>query len=134
MRASIQTTGIEQVLQDLDAIRVDALRQELGAILREVAADAGDYRKAPERPGSRYVRSGDLGRGWTDAVPVVDVVGGALDARVENSVRYAPWVQGAEDQTAVFAGRWRTDDQVADAWEDRIAARVEAALDAVLPS
>ena len=134
MKTSVTITGVDTILRDLDAIRVEALRADVAAILREVAADAGDYSKAPERPGSRYVRSGDLGRGWTDAVPVVDIVGGALDAGVENSVSYAPWVQGAEDQTAVFAGRWRTDDQVADAWEDRIAAGVEAALDAVLPS
>ncbi len=134
MKTSVTITGVDTILRDLDAIRVEALRAEVAAVLREVAADAGDYSKAPERPGQRYVRSGDLGRGWTDAVPVVDVRGDAIDGRLENDVSYAPWVQGAEDQTAVFAGRWRTDDQVADAWEDRIAARVEAALDAVLPS
>lgn len=131
MKTSVTITGVDTILRDLDAIRVEALRADVAAILREVAADAGDYSKAPERPGQKYVRSGDLGSGWTDAVPVVDVRGDAIDGRVENDVSYAPWVQGAEDQTAVFAGRWRTDDQVADAWEDRIAARVEAALERV---
>lgn len=134
MRASITTTGVHEVLDDLERIRVEALRDEVTAILREMAADAGDYDQAAERPGSRYERSGDLGRGWTDATPVVDIAGDALDASVENSVSYAPWVQGAEDQTAVFAGRWRTDDQVAEAWEDRVAAVVEAALEKVVPS
>lgn len=134
MKTTVTTTGITELLRDLDAIRVDALRAGVAELLREVAADAGDYTKAPERPGSRYVRSGDLGRGWTDATPVVSLVGDAIDGSVENSVSYARWVQGAEDQTDVFAGRWRTDDQVADQWEDRIAAGVEAALDAVLPS
>lgn len=64
----------------------------------------------PQRPGSRYVRTGTLGRSWTTQVQesserVVGIVG--------NKVEYAPWVQSARFQAGIHRGRWQTDEQVA---------------------
>jgi hypothetical protein len=71
----------------------------------------------PQRPGSRYVRTGTLGRSWTTQVQesserVVGIVG--------NKVEYAPWVQSQRFQAAIHRGRWRTDEQVAEQSREEI--------------
>ena len=62
----------------------------------------------PSRPaGSRYVRTGELGRGWR----VSAVQNSSLS--VVNRVKHGPWVQKATKQAKVHKGRWQTDEDLA---------------------
>lgn len=124
-------TGVEDVTRALYQIRLDELRTEAEALLRDMAADAADYTKAPELPNQRYQRTGDLGRGWTDGAALFNASADALIGEIENSVVYAPDVQG-DDQKAIFAGRWRTATMIMDAWEPIAEARMEQAVERML--
>ena len=124
--------GVDLVLRELAGIRLDAISGDVGDILDDIAQDAANY--PPERPNQRYVRSGDLGRGWTESEPLMSGSVTSLLAVLTNSVSYGPVVQGAEDQAAVHAKRWRTTDQITAAWEDRAAQRIEQALGKLISS
>jgi len=123
---SYKVSGADAIIRALEGIRLDAISGDVLTLMDEIAADAADY--PPELPNQRYVRTGDLGRGWTDSTPMMSGDADSLLAVLANGVSYGPFVQGAEDQRAIFAGRWRTTDQITDAWEDRAAQRIEAAL------
>lgn len=62
--------------------------------------------------GSRYRRTGTLGRRWTH-----EVTGGgnSLTGKVGNNTAYGPWVQSDGFQASIHQGRWQTDKQVLDA-------------------
>lgn len=129
---SYNVKGADQVMRDLDSFRLDRLQSDIDRIMDAVAADAAVY--PPELPNQRYVRTGDLGRGWTggstlfpQSSPTV------LEAVRENSVPYSGDVQGASSQRAIFAGRWATDEDIMERWEDRVASAVEDALDRLMP-
>lgn len=121
-------TGIGENVRALQALRLSALAEEVTALLRAIGADAGDYSKAPEAPGQRYVRTGTLGAGWRGA-PVLDVSGETLLGVITNGVPYAAHVQGADDQRETFAGRWRTDQQIADEWAPEVERRIAKAVE-----
>ena len=123
---SYTVKGAEDIIRQLDGIRLDAIKGDVSDLLDDIAADAANY--PPELPSQRYVRTGDLGRGWTDSVPMLSGDATSLLAVLTNSVPYGPEVQGTEDQKSIFAGRWRTTDQIVSAWEERAAQRIEAAL------
>lgn len=127
---SYKITGADAILRMLDGIRLDAIEGDVASLLDEIAADAANY---PPPVGS-YVRTGDLGRGWTDSTPLLESDATSLLAVLTNSVPYGPLVQGAEDQAKVHQGRWRTTDQIVDAWEPRAAQRIEAALERLVGS
>lgn len=129
---SFHVKGTDLVLRELAGIRLDAISGDVGDILDDIAQDAADY--PPERPNQRYVRTGDLGRGWTESEPMMSGGITSLLAVLTNSVSYGPEVQGTEDQKAIFADRWRTTDQITAAWEDRAAARIETALGRLIGS
>lgn len=129
---SYSITGANEVIQDLARFRLDAIQAEVGAILDDMAKEAADY--PPELPGQRYVRTGDLGRGWTDGQNMFPQSGPTmLEAVRENSVSYGPEVQGVDDQAKIHQGRWKTTDALMADWEARVAARVEDALEKILP-
>jgi hypothetical protein len=117
-------TGVDAIIRQLEGIRLDALNGDVASLLDDIAADAADY----PPPVGTYVRSGDLGHGWTESEPLMQGDADSLLAVLTNSVSYGPFVQGTEDQAKVHAGRWKTTDQIADAWEDRAAQRIEAAI------
>jgi hypothetical protein len=123
-----RVTGADVIQHQLDGIRLDAIKGDVSSLLDDIAADAAHY---PPPVGS-YTRTGDLGRGWTDGEPLFQGDATSLLAVLTNSVSYGPFVQGTEDQTKVHAGRWRNTDQIADAWEDRAAARIEDALERLI--
>jgi hypothetical protein len=123
---SYNVKGADAIIRTLDGIRLDAIKGDVATLMDAIAADAADY--PPELPNQRYVRTGDLGRGWTDSAPLMRGDATSLLAVLTNSVSYGPEVMSAEDQRAIFAGRWRTTDQITDAWEDRAAQAIEAAL------
>lgn len=124
--------GIDEVLDQLRKLRLDALRPTLRDLLNDIAYDAADY--PPELPNQRYQRTGDLGRGWTDGEPMFSMSGNSLMGELVNSVSYAAEVMGPGEQEAIFVDRWRTTDQIVDAWEARVANAVQDAIDQVIPA
>lgn len=121
---SYTVKGAEDIIRTLGGIRLDAIKVDVATLMDEIAADAAHY----PPPVGTYVRTGDLGRGWTDSEPLMSGDSTSLMAVLTNSVPYGPFVQGAEDQASIHAGRWRTESAIVSAWEDRAAARIEAAL------
>ncbi len=121
---SYNVKGADAIVRQLDGIRLDAIKGDVATLMDDIASDAAHY----PPPVGTYVRSGDLGRGWTDSEPLFSGDATSLMAVLTNSVPYGPFVQGAEDQANVHAGRWKTTDAIMDAWEERAAQRIEAAL------
>jgi hypothetical protein len=76
--------------------------------------------------GSRYKRTGDLGRLWTAAPPEVHVMGTGFEGVLGNARPGAGYVQG-DEQAGVHQGRWQTVRQVAEDNQSLIQARYEAA-------
>lgn len=131
LNLSYTITGVEAVQADLNKLRLDAIQAEVGRILDDIAKDAATY--PPELPGQRYKRTGRLGAGWTDAQTHYTQSGATtFDAVRENSVSYAPDVMGDGTQKAIFAGRWRTTDQIMEAWEGEVIDRIEAAVERLI--
>ena len=56
----------------------------------------------PQRPGTRYRRTGTLGRGWTKQGPAME--GSDLVVKVGNNVEYTPSVQGFTSEEPRQAG------------------------------
>lgn len=130
MTIQITEHGIGDAIALLQGIQLARLRGAIADLLRDMAADAGDY--PPQRAGSRYRRTDALHDGWIDTPPMVDLRGGALMGAIVNPVPYGPVVMGADDQARIHVGHWRTTDAILDAWEDRAADRIEAALGEVI--
>jgi hypothetical protein len=121
---SCNVKGADAILHQLAGVRLDAIKGDVSALMDDMSADAAHY----PPPVGTYVRTGDLGRGWTDSEPLMSGDATSLMAVLTNSVPYGPFVQGAEDQATMHTGRWRTETQIMDAWEERAAQRIEAAL------
>lgn len=83
-----------------------------------------DYPSPPQ--GSRYRRTGDLGRLWTAAPPEIRVMPTGFEGALGNARPGAQYVQG-DEQAAVHQGRWQTVRQVAESSQGLIQARYEAA-------
>ncbi len=126
MPTGVRTTGLDKIIRGFDILPQmvgDAVRDELGPVWKDLARQLAIY--PGELPNQTYRRTGDLGRGWTEATPVYIVTkGGGVDARLENPVSYADWVQG-EDQQTVFSGRWTLASTVLTEYEHDIAVAVE---------
>lgn len=85
------------------------------------------------RTGSRYVRTGTLGRRWTSAPRVLT----PLQGRVVNNTRYGPVVQrdpseGQPSQAWMHQGRWQTDKEVMEAEAPGVLADCERTLEKML--
>lgn len=114
MAVGITVDGLEQLVRGLEAaprIIVEEMDDALSTILGDVTRDLASY--PPPPPQSTYVRTGDLGRGWTEANErLVARANGSVSLRLTNNVEYASLVQGP-DQTAVHQGTgWRTAEEV----------------------
>lgn len=68
----------------------------------------------PPPPGSKYKRTGRLGRGWLQRTEGAQGI-----VRLENVTPYAPWVQGYQ-QAWMHVGRWETVEQVKARYHDRM--------------
>ena len=78
------------------------------AVKRWMLAQVATLARYPSPPpGSRYRRTGTLGRTWTSATPQWQASSSGFSARLGNSTPYAPYVQG-ESQARVHVGRWGT--------------------------
>jgi len=123
--------GTDEVQRALAAFSLDAIKSDIADVMDELAGDAADYPTPP--PGSTYVRTNTLGDGWLSGQTLFSQSGPTmLEAVRENATPYGPYVQG-EAQAKVHRGRWRTTEQMMDAWEDRVAQAVEAGIDRALP-
>lgn len=92
---------------------------EIGYLIQEAIADY-----PPKPPGSKYIRTGLLGRTWT-----VAVIQTASEIRTEvgNNTVYAPWVQSYQFQ-ARQNRHWQTDKEIIEALEGDIVAMLEARI------
>lgn len=106
-------------LKNLEGLDV-ALEESANDVL---IPDARQY--PPERPGQRYVRQYRLRDGWNRTA--VTRTQNAVRIVVRNQVSYAPNVVG-KSQAAVHKDRWRTVQQIRDANEAPVRARVRAAV------
>jgi len=98
----------------------------LDSIARDIAGVMAVY--PPQRPGSSYVRTGDLGRGWR--VEDGRYLEGGYVVAASNAVEYAPWVQG-DDQAWMHVGRWDTIGDAEKAFTDPAADQIAAAIEAL---
>lgn len=119
---TINTRPLDDLVADLKAaegVILAGQRAELADITSDVAIDASLY--PPEPPGSTYVRTYDLERGWGVEGPTGG--GLSLEAAAVNSVEHARYVMG-EDQAPIHAGRWRTAGKIAEQWTPQTAERL----------
>ncbi len=119
-------TGIDALIrsfQVLPSAVAAETRAELDPVWRDLKGSLAAY--PAERPGQRYRRTGDLGRGWTSATPRYIVRGdGSIDARIENPADYTEDVQG-DSQMAIFRGRWTLASTILTEYEQDITIAVE---------
>jgi hypothetical protein len=123
--------GLENLFRKLDmAAAVHTLTPPMERGVLRLQAAMQQYPPPPS--GSKYKRTGTLGRRWNSKV-VASPSG--LTGRVGNSVRYAPFVQSNMFQT-VWHRRtgWHTDAQAIEANQDVILADFQAAVDRALAS
>jgi hypothetical protein len=107
MSAQIQILGIDELIAKLGKVAAqDVLSQPMQESVTRLQSEMQVYPTAIA--GSRYVRTGTLGRRWTAKVTRVS---GGVTGRVGNNTVYAPFVQSQMFQSPVHAGRWRTDAQ-----------------------
>jgi hypothetical protein len=113
---SISITGVDRLVRNLGLATAQAvLTPPTERATTRLKDDLKEY--PPPPPGSGYVRTGDLGRGWKSRRPRATATG--LTGEVYNAVRsrrtrkpYAMFVQKAGEQAAIHRGRWQTDADV----------------------
>lgn len=124
----IQLRGIEEAMTQLGvAESIDMLRPPMERSMLLLMADMAKYPR--QRSGSRYRRTGNLGRRWTKSVRA-DY--GGLTGTVGNNTPYGPYVQSAERQAWMHQGIWQTDQSVAHRRQSEIVADFERAIQRAL--
>lgn len=104
----MELTGVNELFAKLDAVAGNrALRPPMERALLALQADMARYPR--QRTGTKYRRTGTLGRRWTKAVRA-DSSG--LEGKVGNNTAYGPYVQDAKRQAHVHQGLWQTDAEV----------------------
>ncbi len=123
---AIDTSDLDAALasaQDMTPLE-DAMETGLAWLHADMAAYPG------QRSGTRYRRTGNLGRLWTTKIHAsrTDIRGELGNAARDRRGRsYGPYVQDAQLQ-ARWNRHWQTDQQVADRNESRIRERFDRAL------
>lgn len=97
---SVKVEGLSETERVLDRVQARVREPGIPKIWKDLLADLRDY--PPPPPGSRYVRTGNLGRSWR-----VRFAQGRMPTLFEaaNDATYAQWVQG-DRQAAIHRGRW----------------------------
>lgn len=116
MSAELDIIGLGPLLASLDqfpAIVGPELERATRAGLLLAVADLKQYPAPPA--GSRYIRTNNLARGWSEGVPDITTAGGDFEAtlvntlaRSRNGLSYGPYVQDRAEQSPVHLGRWTT--------------------------
>lgn len=105
----IQLTGVDALMDKLGVAEgVEILRRSMERSMLLLMADMAKYPR--QRSGSKYRRTGTLGRRWTKSVRSEY---GGLTGIVGNNTPYGPYVQSAERQAWMHQGVWQTDEAVA---------------------
>lgn len=128
MNIRITVTGTDDVIARLNRIndaRWAAAPAE--ASLRLLQNKLTQY--PPARVGSKYERTGDLGRFWTVGTGETSPV--RVTRKLGNRKEYAPWVQSRLLQAGVHRGRWLTEVDAVEQNRDDIAAIFRAAIERV---
>ena len=129
MPINIEIHGIDQLIKKLDRVQaVQVLEAPIQRAVLRLQRDMAEY--PPQRTGSRYRRTGTLGRRWTTRV---NRSGNGVEGRVGNNIAYGPWVQSKRFQARVHRGHWtNTDEDVLErnrrAIEDDFARAIDQAL------
>jgi hypothetical protein len=111
----LQVDGADNLLHGLQRMMAASTRaQPMQRLVDRVRARLEKY--PPPPPASTYVRTGDLGRGWSNGLVAADALGtnqymDQVSIELHNPVEYAPYVQDEEHQAAVHRGRWTTAQQ-----------------------
>lgn len=127
----ITITGLEPLFRKLgNAAAIHTLEPPMTRSVLRLESYMKVY--PPPPAGSKYRRSGTLGRRWNSKVTSS---GTGLVGRVGNNVPYAPFVQSNMFQT-VWHRRsgWKTDQDAVRANEDAILADFQQAIDRALAS
>lgn len=125
---SIEIRGIDELLAKLGKVQGNAvLRRPMQRAVYRIQTAMAKY--PAQRPGSRYVRTGTLGRRWTTRVTE-----GArgLTGKVGNNTAYGPLVQSSLFQSSVHRGRWQTDEKVIKQNQTAIVADFESSIEEAL--
>jgi hypothetical protein len=123
MGFDIKITGLKELrdhYQSADRILTKTFDKYGDMVLTDWAKLLAVY--PPERSGQQYVRTGDLGRGWSGAKPFRR----GVERGIRNVVPYVKWVQGDDTQAKVHQGRWKTMKQASD--EMKLDAYYDAAM------
>lgn len=128
MNIRIIVTGSDEVIARLNRIN-DArwAGPPAEASLRLLQNKLSTY--PPQRAGSKYERTGDLGRFWT--VGGGDNTPQRVTRKLGNRKEYAPWVQSKLLQARIHRGRWLTEVAAVEQSRDEIAAIFRAAIERV---
>lgn len=126
---AIRVQGVEQVTRSLRKLENldDILARELGMWATETLDGHlyGMQNYAPPPPGSRYIRTGNLGANWGVMRP------SRTSVAFTNATSYGPFVVGDSDggsQAAIHAGRWWIALRRVEAQVDKLADRIEDAV------
>lgn len=123
---SIRIQGIDALQRKLGRLRAnDILEPPMEASLLKIEQVLKVY--PAKRPGSTYVWTGTLGRGWS--VAPIERTANGLIGRVGTKVEYAPFVQGHVLQSRIHRGRWQTDAMVVERLRPWIVNRFRRAID-----
>ncbi len=110
MTVVITTEGFEEAVDALQKRGLAAL-DVLEAPLRRGALriEAGMKRYPQQATGTKYRRTGTLGRRWTTRT--MRPSPSRLEVEVGNNTLYGPYVQSAARQAWMHKGKWQTDDE-----------------------
>lgn len=79
-------------------------------------------------PGSRYRRTGTLGRTWTSSRPTWSASRSGFESRMGNATPYGPFVQDQRRQAKVHRGRWGTVQEEEQSATPELVANLRAAM------
>lgn len=96
---------LEKKLSSFDLMEV--LRPPMYRAVLRLQSKMAKY--PPARAGSRYKRTGSLGRRWTHDV---DINRDSIKGKVGNRTLYGPYVQSEQFQARWHRGIWQTDQRV----------------------
>jgi len=120
--AEVRINGLDRLLMRLGVIDLrteQLMAQCLEEALLLIGGELGQYPAAV--PGTRYVRTGLLGRQWGSARPQTWRVSlGVMRGRIENRRPGVEYVQSRAEQARVHRGRWKTAEEVIEGQADEI--------------
>lgn len=126
---SIEIKGINELIKRLGAINaIKVLEPPMQRAVYRVQQAMQDYPPAPR--GSRYIRTGTLGRRWTTRITRSS---NGITGAIGNNTAYGPLVQSARFQTRFHKRTgWTTDERAVKENERAIVDDFQRAIQAAL--